>query len=85
LAPCDSRLERANDKPTQGALWCGRALGHVAQSGNPVLVAALALGTLAVYLVTREIRCVHLPARGLPLAVAVCAVWPLGAYIALPD
>lgn len=63
----------------------GLALGLVALSGNPVLVAALALGTLALYLVTPEIRCVQLPAIGLPLAVAVFAIWPLAAYIAFPD
>ncbi|ONE32503.1 UDP phosphate-alpha-4-amino-4-deoxy-L-arabinose arabinosyl transferase [Burkholderia pseudomallei] len=78
-------LVRAIDKPTQGALWWGLALGLVALSGNPVLVAALALGTLALYLVTPEIRCVQLPAIGLPLAVAVFAIWPLAAYIAFPD
>lgn len=78
-------LVRAIDKPVQGALWWGLALGLVALSGNPVLVAALAVGTLALYLVTPEIRCAQLPAIGLPLAVAVFAIWPLAAHVALPD
>lgn len=78
-------LVRAIDKPAQGALWWGIALGLVALSGNPVLVAALAVGTLALYLVTPEIRCVQLPAIGLPLAVAVFAIWPFAALAAFPD
>ncbi|AJY41057.1 glycosyltransferase family 39 protein [Burkholderia humptydooensis] len=78
-------LVRAIDKPVQGALWWGLALGLVALSGNPVLVAALAVGTLALYLVTPEIRCVQVPAIGLPLAVAVFAIWPLAAHVAFPD
>ncbi|MCS6493365.1 glycosyltransferase family 39 protein [Burkholderia thailandensis] len=78
-------LVRAIDKPAQGALWWGLALGLVALSGNPVLVAALAVGTLALYLATPEIRCVHVPALGLPLAVGVFAIWPLAAHVAFPD
>ncbi|AHI64902.1 ArnT family glycosyltransferase [Burkholderia thailandensis] len=78
-------LVRAIDKPAQGALWWGLALGLVALSGNPVLVAALAVGTLALYLATPEIRCVHVPAIGLPLAVGVFAIWPLAAHVAFPD
>lgn len=78
-------LVRAIDKPVQGALCWGVALGLVALSGNPVLVAALAVGTLALYLVTPEIRCVQVPAFGLPLAVAVFAIWPFAALAAFPD
>ncbi len=78
-------LVRAIDKPVQGALCWGVALGLVALSGNPVLVAALAVGTLALYLVTPEIRCVQVPAIGLPLAVAVFAIWPFAALAAFPD
>ncbi|MCW5120248.1 glycosyltransferase family 39 protein [Burkholderia cenocepacia] len=78
-------IVRGIDKPLQGALWWGLAIGLVALSGNPVLVVALLAGTAALWLVTPEMRNLHLPLLGVPLAAAIFALWPLAAIVAAPD
>ncbi|OXI34877.1 UDP phosphate-alpha-4-amino-4-deoxy-L-arabinose arabinosyl transferase [Burkholderia sp. AU16741] len=78
-------IVRGIDKPLQGALWGGLAMGLVALSGNPVLVVALLAGTAALWLVTPEMRNLRLPLVGLPLAAAIFALWPLAAFVAAPD
>ncbi|WP_155648627.1 ArnT family glycosyltransferase [Burkholderia pseudomultivorans] len=78
-------IVRGIDKPMQGALWWGLAIGLVALSGNPVLVVALLAGTAVLWLVTPEMRNLRLPVVGLPLAAAIFALWPLAAHVAAPD
>jgi 4-amino-4-deoxy-L-arabinose transferase-like glycosyltransferase len=78
-------LVRAIDRPVQGALWWGTALGLIALSGNPVLVGALLVGTVAQRFITPGVRDLRLPAIGLPLAAAIFVLWPLAAYLAAPD
>ncbi|WP_202757295.1 ArnT family glycosyltransferase [Burkholderia cenocepacia] len=78
-------IVRGIDKPLQGALWWGLAIGLVALSGNPVLVVALLAGTAALWLVTPEMRNLRLPLVGVPLAAAIFALWPLAAFVAAPD
>lgn len=78
-------IVRGIDKPMQGALWWGLAIGLVALSGNPVLVVALLAGTAVLWLVTPEMRNLRLPLVGVPLAAAIFALWPLAAFVAAPD
>ncbi|WP_155627131.1 ArnT family glycosyltransferase [Burkholderia arboris] len=78
-------IVRGIDKPLQGALWWGVAIGLVGLSGNPVLVVALLAGTAALWLVTPEMRNLRLPLIGVPLAAAIFALWPLAAFVAAPD
>ncbi|MCA3824168.1 MAG: glycosyltransferase family 39 protein, partial [Burkholderia sp.] len=78
-------IVRGIDKPLQGALWWGVAIGLVGLSGNPVLVVALLAGTAALWLVTPEMRNLRLPLVGVPLAAAIFALWPLAAFVAAPD
>ncbi|MGG1943634.1 glycosyltransferase family 39 protein [Trinickia sp. NRRL B-1857] len=78
-------LVRGADKPLQGALWWALALGMLALSGNPLLVIALLLSTLAMIVAVRELRSVWLLVVGLPLAVALSLAWPLVILHAYPD
>jgi 4-amino-4-deoxy-L-arabinose transferase-like glycosyltransferase len=78
-------LVRSVDKPLQGALWWGAALGLVGLSGNPVLVGALLAGTVALVAFTPELRNRWLPLVGLPLAIVLFAAWPAAALTLFPD
>ena len=70
-------LVRGIDKPVQGALWWGLALGLIAMTSNPLVVAALLVGTIAMVIVVPEVRSVWRPLIGLPLAVALAISWPV--------
>jgi 4-amino-4-deoxy-L-arabinose transferase-like glycosyltransferase len=78
-------LVRSIDKPVQGALWWGLALGLVSLASNPVLVGALLAGTLAMTVIVPEVRSIWLIAAGLPIALVLSAAWPAAALIAFPD
>lgn len=78
-------IVRGIDKPLQGAFCWGAAIGLVGLSGNPVLVVALLAGTAALWLVTPEMRNLRLPLVGVPVAIAIFALWPVAAFIAAPD
>ncbi|PMS17920.1 UDP phosphate-alpha-4-amino-4-deoxy-L-arabinose arabinosyl transferase [Trinickia dabaoshanensis] len=78
-------LVRGAEKPLQGALWWGGALGLLALAGNPLLVSALLVSTLAMIVIVRELRSVWLLAIGLPLALALALAWPLVILHAYPD
>src|SRR5580698_10871991 len=68
-------LVRMIDKPIQGALIWGLALGLVTLASSPVLVGALLLGTLAMALIVRQVRPFHLLVLGLPVAVLMIGAW----------
>ncbi|MFX1672470.1 glycosyltransferase family 39 protein [Paraburkholderia sp. A2WS-5] len=70
-------LVRAIDKPIQGALWWGLALGVVMLSSGPVLVAALLIGTLVMLVFAPETRSRWLLVAGLPVALVVSLSWPI--------
>jgi 4-amino-4-deoxy-L-arabinose transferase-like glycosyltransferase len=78
-------LVRIIDKPVQGALVWGLALGLVALASNPVLVAALLVGTLVMTIVVPAARTRWLLLAGLPVALVVSMSWPIAALSAYPD
>ncbi|RQQ58749.1 ArnT family glycosyltransferase [Burkholderia stagnalis] len=78
-------IVRGIDKPAQGALWWGLAIGLVALSGNPVLVVALIVGTAALWLVAPDMRNLRVAAIGVPLAAAIVALWVFTALAVAPD
>ncbi|WP_133648942.1 ArnT family glycosyltransferase [Paraburkholderia flava] len=78
-------LVRMIDKPIQGALVWGFALGLVTLSSSPVLVIALLVGTLAMTVIVRETRSRWLLLAGLPVALALSVSWPLVALSMFPD
>ncbi len=76
-------LIRSIDKPKQGALWWGLALGLLLLAANPALLVALLLSTAVLMLVTRELRSTALLTIGLPVLALTAIAWPLTAYLAL--
>jgi 4-amino-4-deoxy-L-arabinose transferase-like glycosyltransferase len=78
-------LIRGVDKPIQGALWWGVALGLVVLAANPVLVLALCASTVIAALVARALRPGILACVGLPCALVIAASWPTAALLTYPD
>jgi 4-amino-4-deoxy-L-arabinose transferase-like glycosyltransferase len=78
-------LVRGLDKPLQGALWWGVAVGLVALTGNPLLAAALIAGTVLLMIAVPDARSKWLPIVGLPLALVLAGLWPYSALRAFPD
>jgi 4-amino-4-deoxy-L-arabinose transferase-like glycosyltransferase len=78
-------LVRSCDKPIQGALIWGAAIGLVGLSSSPVLVLALLLSTLAMTVIVREVRPFHLIVLGLPVAVVLIGAWVLTVLHLYPD
>ncbi|RQR57936.1 glycosyltransferase family 39 protein [Burkholderia sp. Bp9125] len=78
-------IVRGIDKPTQGALWWGLAIGLVGLSGNPVLVVALVVGAAALWLVAPDLRNLRVATIGVPLAAAIIALWVFTALAVAPD
>ncbi|WP_118178897.1 glycosyltransferase family 39 protein [Paraburkholderia phosphatilytica] len=80
-------LVRMIDKPIQGALWWGLAVGLVTLASNPVLVGALIVGTIAMCVFVRESRWRWrwLALVGLPVALVLGLSWPLVAIARFPD
>jgi 4-amino-4-deoxy-L-arabinose transferase-like glycosyltransferase len=68
-------LVRSCDKPVQGALIWGAAIGFVGLSSSPVLVLALLICTLAMTVIVREVRPYRLLAIGVPVAVIMIGAW----------
>jgi len=78
-------LVRMIDKPLQGSLLWGVALGLITLTSSPVLVIALLVGTLAMTIVVREARSRWLLLAGLPVALVLSVAWPLAALAAFPE
>ena len=78
-------LVRSCDKPVQGALVWGAAIGFVGLSSSPVLVLALLLCTLAMTVIVREVRPYHLLAIGVPVAVIMISAWVWTVLHVYPD
>ncbi|SIT43483.1 putative inner membrane protein [Paraburkholderia piptadeniae] len=78
-------LVRMIDKPVQGALIWGCAIGLVALTSNPVLVGALLVGTFAMLIIVHETHWRTLMLAGLPVALVLSVVWPLTAIALFPD
>ncbi|MBN3758874.1 glycosyltransferase family 39 protein [Paraburkholderia sp. Tr-20389] len=78
-------LVRMIDKPVQGALIWGCAIGLVTLTSSPVLVGALLIGTFAMMLIVHDTHWRTLMLAGLPVALALSVVWPLAAIALFPD
>jgi 4-amino-4-deoxy-L-arabinose transferase-like glycosyltransferase len=78
-------LVRMIDKPIQGALIWGCAIGLVTLTSSPVLVGALLIGTFAMMVIVHETHWRTLMLAGLPVALALSVVWPLTAIALFPD
>jgi 4-amino-4-deoxy-L-arabinose transferase-like glycosyltransferase len=78
-------LVRMIDKPVQGALIWGGAIGLVTLTSSPVLVGALLIGTFAMMVIVRETHWRTLLLAGLPVALALSVAWPLAAIALFPD
>ncbi|PLZ03647.1 UDP phosphate-alpha-4-amino-4-deoxy-L-arabinose arabinosyl transferase [Burkholderia sp. WAC0059] len=78
-------LVRAVDKPIQGSLWWGLAIGIMMLASSPVLAGALLVGTLAMLVLAPQTRTRWLALAGLPVAVVLALSWPLVALHAYPD
>lgn len=78
-------LVRALDKPWQGALWTGFALGAFSLCANPPLTLALVAALLAVAIVIRSLDTRKLLAVAIPLALVLGLSWPLAAHFAYPS
>lgn len=70
-------LIRSLDRPRQGAIWVGLALGGLGLAGSLLLVGLFATATLAMPLLSREMRAKPLWTIALPLAVMIAGAWPL--------
>jgi 4-amino-4-deoxy-L-arabinose transferase-like glycosyltransferase len=68
-------LVRSCDKPIQGAVIWGAAIGFVGLSSSPVLVLALLICTLAMTVIVREVRPFYLVVLGVPIAVILIGAW----------
>ncbi|WP_109482158.1 UDP phosphate-alpha-4-amino-4-deoxy-L-arabinose arabinosyl transferase [Paraburkholderia sp. C35] len=78
-------LVRMVDKPVQGALIWGTAIGLVTLTSSPVLVGALLIGTFAMMVIVHETHWRTLMIAGLPIALVLSVAWPLAAIALYPD
>jgi 4-amino-4-deoxy-L-arabinose transferase-like glycosyltransferase len=78
-------LVRGLDKPLQGSLWVGIALGGIALAGNPVLGTALVVAIVASLSLVRGTQWKTLVAVALPIALVLSLAWPLATLQMLPD
>jgi 4-amino-4-deoxy-L-arabinose transferase-like glycosyltransferase len=78
-------LVRMIDRPVQGALIWGCAIGLVTLTSSPVLVGALLIGTFAMMVIVHETHWRTLMLAGLPVALALSVAWPLTAIALFPN
>ncbi len=78
-------LIRSLDKPVQGALWWGVALGLLSLAANPVLVIAMLAGTLGLSCWVGTLRLSRLLGIGLPIFVVLAVSWPITAGLTLAE
>jgi len=77
-------LIRSIDKPIQGALWWGVALGLISLCANPLMALALLMAVLIAALYCRELHAAKTLTVGIPLALAISLLWPLTALQVFP-
>jgi 4-amino-4-deoxy-L-arabinose transferase-like glycosyltransferase len=75
---------RSVDKPIQGALWWGAALGLVTLAASPVLLLALLACSVAMTLVVHDFKPRTVLLICLPLALVISISWPLIAWLVYP-
>ena len=77
-------LIRSIDKPIQGSLWWGVALGLASLCADPVMSITLMLAVLVAVFYCRELHTAKTLAIGVPLALTLSLLWPLVALWSLP-
>ena len=77
-------LIRCIDKPVQGALWWGSALGLVTLSADPVMLLTLLAAVCIVAAICTELQASRTLPIGIALALAISLMWPLTALWLLP-
>jgi len=70
-------LIRSIDKPIQGAISWGLALGLMSLCATPVMPLALLVAILLAALYCRELQATKILAIGVPLALVVSLAWPM--------
>ncbi len=70
-------LVRSLDKPWQGAIWFGFALGGLTLTGSLALSLAVLLASAILLLVCRPLPRLALLLAGAPIGIALSATWPL--------
>lgn len=78
-------LVRGLDKPMQGALWFGAALGGLTLAGSPALSLPLWCAALVLAVVCRPVSLMRLLLIATPLGLLLSLIWPLAALRLLPD
>lgn len=73
-------LVRSLDKPVQGSLWVGLALGALCLSSGPILPIALFVAAIVAGAVCKPVPLRKLLTIGLPLALAIVGAWLAATY-----
>lgn len=72
-------LVRSLDKPRQGAVWFGAAIGAMALASTPVMALSLWVAGIVVAMVCRPLPLRMLCIVATPIAAVIAASWPLAA------
>lgn len=72
-------LVRSLDKPRQGAMWFGLALGGMALASSPMMVLSLWIAGIAAAIVCRPLPLRMLLMVSTPIALLIACTWPLAA------
>ncbi len=78
-------LIRSLDKPLQGALWWGAALGLLTLCANPVMLLAMLLAIGAATYYCRDLQAAKTLPVGIVLALLIALPWPIAAWRVMPD
>ncbi|NUO85036.1 MAG: glycosyltransferase family 39 protein, partial [Cupriavidus sp.] len=78
-------MVRSLDKPTQGSLIYGAALGGLTLASGPLLALALLFGTALCALVCKPLPWRRLAVVAIPLGLLIVAAWLAAAYFSAAD
>lgn len=78
-------MVRSLDKPIQGSLWVGLALGALCLASGPIVPVALFIGALVAGAVCKPLPLKRLLMIGLPLALVIVAAWLAATYLGVAD
>lgn len=78
-------MVRSLDKPIQGSLWVGLALGSLCLSSGPILAISLFAAALVAGAACKPLPLGRLLQVGLPLALAIVAAWLAATYLGAID
>lgn len=78
-------MVRSLDKPVQGSLWFGVGLAALCMASGPILAAALLAAALVAGAVSQPVPSKRLLTIGVPVALALVAVWMVVVYLGAAD